>query len=381
MPHTPDIVIFGAGIAGLWAFHALKRLGYDVLLLEKNAIGKGQTIAAQGIIHSGLKFTLAGKINPLAARISKMPDIWRACLNGEGPVDLRGVKINTPSQSLLIPAGFMGGITNIITQKTFGDRVKKLSPDSWPADLKKSGFSGSIIAMAEMVLDVPSILQTLAKPYQECIRHYDGAEPFAFLKNHGISPKKIIFTTAADNARIAAAHQHDKGLQVQHRPLMQAMMIPAPFPLFAHFIGTSDKPVATITTHTARNGDLIWYFGAGVAEHPKETPPTEIFARARAALKTYLPQLDVTEARWAVLPIDRVEGKSKTDHWLPDTPTIHRAGDVLYAWPTKLTFAPLLSDMLLEALDLTPSHTSSDFGFLPAVDFAPAPWDEAIWTK
>ena len=28
-----DIVIFGAGIAGLWTFNRLRRAGYDVLLL------------------------------------------------------------------------------------------------------------------------------------------------------------------------------------------------------------------------------------------------------------------------------------------------------------------------------------------------------------
>ena len=52
-----DVVIFGAGIAGLWTFNRLKSLGYDVLLLEKKAIGCGQTLASQGIIHSGLTAT------------------------------------------------------------------------------------------------------------------------------------------------------------------------------------------------------------------------------------------------------------------------------------------------------------------------------------
>ena len=68
----PDIVIFGAGIAGLWTFHSLKKMGYDVLLLERESIGGGQTIASQGIIHSGLKFSLAGKVNKLAKSISAM---------------------------------------------------------------------------------------------------------------------------------------------------------------------------------------------------------------------------------------------------------------------------------------------------------------------
>jgi glycine/D-amino acid oxidase-like deaminating enzyme len=78
-----DIVIVGAGIAGLWTFHRLKKRGYDVLLLEKDSIGGDQTIASQGIIHSGLKFAIAGKISTLARSISAMPDIWRTALKGE----------------------------------------------------------------------------------------------------------------------------------------------------------------------------------------------------------------------------------------------------------------------------------------------------------
>ena len=87
-PIETDIVIFGAGIAGLWTFNHLKSLGYDVLLLERDAIGCGQTIASQGIIHSGLKFSLAGKVNTLAKTLSTMPDRWRNALSGHGPIDL-----------------------------------------------------------------------------------------------------------------------------------------------------------------------------------------------------------------------------------------------------------------------------------------------------
>jgi hypothetical protein len=56
----------------------------------------------------------------------------------------------------------------------------------------------------------------------------------------------------------------------------------------------------------------------------------------------------------------------------------------MYGWPTKLTFAPLLGDMVaaeLETLGITPSHRQSDFSGLPPVDYAAAPWDKAAWTS
>ena len=54
-----DVVIIGAGIAGLWLHRRLNQLGYHALLLEKNQIGNAQTLAAQGIIHGGKNISMS----------------------------------------------------------------------------------------------------------------------------------------------------------------------------------------------------------------------------------------------------------------------------------------------------------------------------------
>ena len=385
--YTPDIVIFGAGIAGLWTFNRLKQMGYDVLLLEKDSIGCGQTIASQGIIHSGLKFTLAGKINKLAKSISAMPDLWRAALEGKGDVDLSNAKYAAQSQQLLIPSGFMGGLTKLVTQKALGNNVHEIPKDKWPDDIKTSGFNGSVIFMDEPVLNIPTVIHALANPYKDYIRKItsDQAEnPFEFLKNQGIEPKRIIFTAAKDNHEIAKRTKQDKGLETQHRPLVQAMIKNAPFQLYAHLVGKTDKPVASITTHSMLDRSLVWYLGGGVAERTKDAKPEDVYKDAKKALQNYLPNIDMSQFEWSTLPIDRVEGKSKTDSWMPDTPTIHHTEEALYCWPTKLTFAPMLSDMIIEELHsqhILPSDQETDFSFLPEVDYTQTPWDNAIWTK
>ena len=157
--HNPDIVIFGAGIAGLWAFNRLKALGYDVLLLESERIGCGQTIASQGIIHSGLKYAFAGKINKLAQSISAMPDLWRAALRGEGDVDLSAAKYNAESQYLLIPGGFMGGLVKLVTKQALGNNVHEVPENLWAEEVKSSGFKGTVVFMDEPVLEIPSVLR------------------------------------------------------------------------------------------------------------------------------------------------------------------------------------------------------------------------------
>ena len=57
-----DVVIVGGGIAGLWILSALRAEGYQTILLEKDALGAGQTLASQGIIHGGTKYALTGKL-------------------------------------------------------------------------------------------------------------------------------------------------------------------------------------------------------------------------------------------------------------------------------------------------------------------------------
>ncbi len=388
---SPDIVIFGAGIAGLWSFNRLKSLGYDVLLLEMDTIGCGQTIASQGIIHSGLKFSLAGKVNKLAKSISAMPDLWREALDGDKNskvgVNLSSAKVAATSQQLLIPSGFMGGLTKLVTQRALGNNVHDVLQEDWSEDIKDSGFKGSVVFMDEPVLDIPSVLRALAQPYKECIKKISTEQaqsPFKFLKDNNITTKQIIFTSAANNHDIAHSHSHNKGLETQKRPLLQGMIKNAPFPLFAHLVGTSDKPVASITTHKTSDGSLVWYLGGAVAERKKENDPTDVYNAAIKAFKTYLPNIDFSQIEWDVLPIDRIEGKSKTDSWMPDTPTIHHTDEALYCWPTKLTFAPMLSDMILTDLqnkNITPSNTSSDFSFLEDADYTQTPWDKAKWKK
>lgn len=380
-----DIAIFGAGIAGLWTFHRLKRAGYDVLLIESRKIGCGQTVASQGIIHSGLKYALAGQVNALAKSISAMPDLWRDALAGKGPVDLSAARMSASSQHLLIPSGFMGGLVKLVTKKALGGNVHDVPRNEWPQDIIDSGFRGSVIYMDEPVLDIPSVLEALVAPYRECIVQIDTPDdPLGYLARNHITARKIIYTGAASNHRIATMNEDDDGLKTQARPLLMGMIKHAPFPLYAHLVGKSDKPVVSITTHQTDNGEIVWYLGGGVAERDKDSNPQNVYNAMKDAMAKYMPQVDVSGFEWAVLPIDRIEGKSDTQGWMPDTPTIHIAGDSLYCWPTKLTFAPMLSDMIVADLDdngIVASGRVSDFSDLTPAEITSTPWDDAKWIK
>jgi hypothetical protein len=60
------------------------------LLIESEALGAGQTICSQGIIHGGAKYACRARSAEAAKLVAEMPALWRRCLSGEGDIDLRG---------------------------------------------------------------------------------------------------------------------------------------------------------------------------------------------------------------------------------------------------------------------------------------------------
>ena len=89
-----DVLVFGGGAAGLWCLDRLRRAGYHAILLESKALGSGQTIQSQGIIHGGGKYALRGVRDFDAVRAtSSMPERWRRNLVGEIEPNLAGTQL------------------------------------------------------------------------------------------------------------------------------------------------------------------------------------------------------------------------------------------------------------------------------------------------
>ena len=72
-----DCAIIGGGIAGLWLLNVLKARGLQTVLIEREALSTGQTLAAQGLIHSGVKCTLGARLTAEAEAVATMPARWR----------------------------------------------------------------------------------------------------------------------------------------------------------------------------------------------------------------------------------------------------------------------------------------------------------------
>ena len=162
-----DVLIFGGGAAGLWLLDLLSRRGIRGAVLEAHRLGFGQTIAAQGIIHGGLKYTLRGALTPSALRIREMPDFWRVSLSGRGQPDLSRRNFARShchlwrTDSLSSRLGMMGAALGLHVAP------QVLSASDRPAVL--AGCPGPVARLDEPVIAPGSLLETLRAKHRRRI--------------------------------------------------------------------------------------------------------------------------------------------------------------------------------------------------------------------
>ena len=169
-----DTVIFGGGVAGLWVLDELRRRGVDALLVERDALGAGQTICAQGILHSGLKYTLQGMVTAAAREARRMPEVWREALEGRGELDLSGVKVRSEHCYLWR--------TNDLSSRLgmFGAHVGlKVTPETVEEESRPMvfrGCPGKVARVGEPVIDTGDLLLVLSERNRERIVRADEVE-------------------------------------------------------------------------------------------------------------------------------------------------------------------------------------------------------------
>tara|TARA_Y100001934_G_scaffold246371_1_gene305329 strand:+ start:781 stop:1998 length:1218 start_codon:yes stop_codon:yes gene_type:complete len=371
-PLKPDILIFGGGIAGLWLINRLNAAGYQCLLLETASLGGDQTLASQGIIHGGLKYALGGNLSSESESIAAMPDRWRAAMAGDDPVDLRNLKVLSDTQHMWSSGSVASRMTNFFASKMLRGRIEKLKRDSFPSALADKAFKGNVYKLDDLVINTESLIDTLAAPVRERLLAVDlerdtlewGTQGLNAVTVNGqrIEPKLTILSAGNGNpALLDGAHQAHL-LTDEHSQLRPLKMLLVKHDLghrlYAHCVGTSNKPVLTVTTHDCPDGKLVWYLGGDLAEQGVERSDEEQLAAGRTELKKLFPWLDFSNAQFATLDVTRAEPKQQA-LVKPDNAYARRDHNLIIAWPTKLTLAPDLGDRvmaLVEDSGLTPGE-------------------------
>jgi glycine/D-amino acid oxidase-like deaminating enzyme len=411
-----DLAIIGGGIAGLWSLARAREAGFSAVLLAKGPLGAGQTIWSQGIIHGGLKYALSGQATSAARAIAEMPARWLNALQGRGEIDLSAVRPYADHQHLWTAPGLAARFAGLAASHAIRTPVAKVGKADRPEALAEAPFGVGVYRVDEPVLPVRTLLDALAQligPAALAIRSVEAITPPGAGDADGlrieattqtdpeneaavaaikIRARRVLLAAGAGNLDLLALAGHG-GLArppavMQRRPLHMVVARGALPVLNAHCVGASAKPRLTITTppDDASGEDQrtrhqrTWLIGGQLAEEGLQRSPAQQAQVARQELEACLPWVKLDGVRFTTGHVDRAEGRT-ADGQKPDWPVTLAEGPVMVAWPTKLAFAPLLADKVIEwlrASGLSPGQAElSALELGPHASIAPYPWDEA----
>ena len=316
-----DVLIFGGGGAGLWLLDQLSRRGDRVLLLETGRLGQGQTVASQGIIHGGLKYTLHGLLTPAAREIRDMPEIWRQCLAGKRTPDLHKTRLRSAtchlwrSESLRSRLGMLGakvGLHVAPTELAGGERP-----------LVFAGCPGVVARLDEQVIAPASFIADLALQHRErilkinaaagldCIVSRPGAVQRVIVSHPEsgrkleLSARHLVLTAGAGNAALRGLCRLPAE-EMQKRPL-HMVLVRGNLPVVNGHCVDGARTRVTITSDHDSHGATVWQVGGQLAEDGVAFDEQTLVHHPRKELATVVPGIDLLDCDWASYRVDRAE--------------------------------------------------------------------------
>ena len=405
-PRPIDALLVGGGVAGLWALDALTSRGLSCLLVDSGELGRGQTVASQGIVHGGLKYTLAGLLTGSAKNIREMPGLWRRCVEGnpdplfpdEGAAggshpDLSDTPVRAPhcylwrSESLSGRLGMIGAKAGLRVAPT------ALGAADVPAALR--GVRGPVCRLDEQVLSPAGFLANLRernlarllRVADDGVRFETGggralsatlAGPFGRVMT--VAPRHVVLAAGAGNAELLAR----LGLpgtpgapKMQRRPLHMTLVRGGGLPPLSGHCVDGAKTRVTVTSDVDSRGRVVWQVGGQLAEEGVNRTPDALIGRAERELTGAIPGLDLSGCDWSTYRVDRAEGDAGGAR--PEDAQIYTTGNVHTCWPTKLALAPVLATRLAERLgrgERAPCEPPADW---PRPSVAAPPWESCEW--
>jgi glycine/D-amino acid oxidase-like deaminating enzyme len=357
--YKTDVVLFGGGVAGLWLLNHLKQVGYSAILLENESVGGIQTIHSQGVIHSGFKY----QNNPIiVAQLKQMRQAWIDALQGSGIVQLTKTKIFAQkqhywTQNKTVNTDFYDDLV--------GDDFKKLSKTDFPTVLKHPNYTGQVFEAAEMVLDMPSLINNLYENVADCIFKIKDKPVFYFNENGSMNAIRLekdtiieaqffIFCAGAGNESLMNdlkinSLSFQSFQKMQKRPLHQVLIQKPDLPSFYGVCVSPEQGAFTpviITTHYNNKKQKVWYLGGDIATKGVERSEKEQISFAQTEMKRLLPHLHWSDATWTTLRVDRAEPLQAAAS-LPTDVCVDVCMNAIQVFPVKFALMPEVADKVL----------------------------------
>ncbi|MCY2963227.1 MAG: FAD-dependent oxidoreductase [Planctomycetota bacterium] len=388
-----DALIIGGGVAGLWTLDALRRSGRSAMLIEGHRLGGGQTIASQGILHSGLKYSLAGVLTNAAREAREMPVLWRRCIAGEAEPNLSAVAVSSESFHLWGTHSASSRIGLLGAQLGLKVTPRNVPRAEYPSVLRDC--PGSVFRVDEQVIAPASLVAALAEPHRDVIVRVDPATEVEFettapgvvrrISLHAarrnltvrVEPRSVILTAGKGNGVLRSRLGLDAGA-MQLRPL-HYVLLRGGLPEFHGHCVDLNRTRVSITSSRDQNNRVVWQVGGQVSEDGVRMDAESLLELTQSELLAVMPGLDLSETEWTTCRVDRAEGTTRGGA-RPDSYRLLQEGNVLTAWPTKLVLAPQLAAAILEQMPASaassPSTSLEALRHWPHPEVASPAWEE-----
>jgi len=391
-----DALVLGGGVTGLWILDALVRAGHRAVLVEATALGDGQSICAQGILHGGTKYMLSALVKPGPNWLKQMPGRWADALEGRSSPDLSAVTVRTRNchlwrtESLKSIAGMVGARSGLQV------RPQRVDDGDRPAVL--AHCPGDVATLGETVIETPSLMAALgalhpgrvikARLTEADLDAPDGGACTLELPDGSsivARTRNIVLAAGGGTPALLELLQADSAeFTMQRRPLHMAMVrgeqscLPE---LNGHCVD-GGKTRVTITSSTARNGDRVWQLGGELAETGCSKTPEQLIKDAATCLAEVLPGFQPANdgLSWATYTIDRAENRSPrlarpNDSFVGST--TKNGTRIVVSWPTKMVLAPRAADKTTALLGEGPGAGDPPLAVFEAPLVALPPWEHA----
>ncbi len=386
MGECVDVVVVGGGVAGLWTAWALRRAGRSVVLIERDALGAGQTVWSQGIIHAGLKYRLPGSSADASRAVAAMRDRWAEALGLSGEdvtpanlPDLRATRVLSRRTWMWTTPSLASRAAAKGAALAMRSGVRALDMSERPEGLFDAPESVSVYAVDEFVVDAGSLLASLYAAVGEVrtasvtsIRDA-GASVVIETSAERLEAAQVVLAAGCGNEHLLERAGIDHTPHTQRRPLHMVYARGKLPPVFGHCLGASSVPRLTITS-AEHEGATVWAIGGAIAEDGIDRDEAAQIAAARAEIDACLPWIDLGSASWACARVDRCEARAGGKR--PDGAVVREWGRVIGVWPTKLALAPAAADEVVGVLEAGDSPTA-DRETSPTI----RGWDAAFETR
>lgn len=349
-------IIVGGGISGLWLAAELKARDIPCCVIEKSALGQGQTLASQGMIHGGTKYALDGLLTKAASEIGAMPTRWKQALKGEGTVDLSRVQLEREDQLLWSVESIAANLLGFFASKAMRSRMERIDPQS-EAAFSHPSFKGHLYRLSEPVLKLDTLVHAFAEILDGQIFHAEATQ--LLMQDDKVVGVETtagqihgdVILTAGEGTEALLSGLPGNHPAMQRRPLAMAVCkLAQPIPkVFGHQLGSGSKPKLTVSTHEFEGAQYL-YLGGQLAEDGVVQDDDTVCSNAQRALSEALSWLEPHVESTHVFRVNRAEPSTHEGN-RPDTAFVSKLNNLIVAWPTKLALAPALADQVLQLLD------------------------------